>query len=123
MSKPVITKKPNRGNNSIRERDPIAVELERRFALLHAGHAIQNGEVTVERLEFALAVAAYIMSRDGPKIAPIYERLERELAAMRRQEDTLERARQLLQSYRPPASQPLSLPPPMERRLLLTSEQ
>jgi hypothetical protein len=39
--------------------------------------------VTIERLERGLAVLAYIISLDGPKAASLFEKLERELAAMR----------------------------------------
>ena len=56
--------------------------------------------VTLERLEHGLAVAAYIVTLDGPIAAPIFERLERELATMRADQDTVNRARQLLDSYR-----------------------
>jgi hypothetical protein len=42
-----------------------------------------SDEVTIERLERGLVVLAYIMSRDGPVVAPLFERLERDLAAMR----------------------------------------
>jgi hypothetical protein len=56
--------------------------------------------VTLERLEHGLAVAAYIVTLDGPIAAPIFERLERELATMRADQDTVNRARQLLETYR-----------------------
>lgn len=69
--------------------------------------------VTVERLERALAVCAYLVVLDGPVLAPIFNRLERELEAMRENEDTVARAKRLLESYsgRPPC---LSLAPPTE---------
>lgn len=63
------------------------------------GSASPGGEVTVERLERAVAVSAYLLVLDGPKRAPLFERLERELAAMRQTEDTVERAKRLLESY------------------------
>jgi hypothetical protein len=69
--------------------------------------------VTVERLERGLAVLAYLISRDGPVCAPLYEKLERELEALRNSEDTVSRAKRLLES----------LGSPMQRKLLLTSEQ
>jgi hypothetical protein len=55
--------------------------------------------ITIERLERALAVAAYIVTLDGPKAVPIFERLERELAAMRADQDAVGRAKKLLESY------------------------
>lgn len=67
--------------------------------------------VTIERLERVLAVCAYLVVLDGPIMAPIYNRLERELAAMREMKDTVSRAKLLLESYsgRHPC---LSLAPP-----------
>lgn len=56
--------------------------------------------VTIERLERALAVAAYVVVLDGPIAAPLFNRLERELAAARAADDTVARARALIESYR-----------------------
>lgn len=53
---------------------------------------------SVERLERALVLAAYIVVRHGPQFAPIVERLESELAAALR-DDPVERARRILQRY------------------------
>ena len=64
--------------------------------------------VTIERLERALALCAYIMVRDGPVVAPLFEKLERELETMRRQQDTVARAKRLLEN----------LVSPMQRKLL-----
>jgi hypothetical protein len=69
-------------------------------------------DVNVERLELGLATLAYITSLHGPKCIPLYERLEKERAMLRNSVDTVERAKQLLQSYRPSAPPPLSLPAP-----------
>lgn len=68
--------------------------------------------ITVERLERALAVAAYVVVLDGPVMVPIFERLERELAAMRRQEDTVARAKRLLETYSS-RSPRLAIAPPL----------
>ena len=56
--------------------------------------------VSIERLERALAIAAYVVVLDGPIAAPLYERLERELAAARATDSTVARAKALLDSYR-----------------------
>lgn len=56
--------------------------------------------VTIERLERALAVAAYCVVLDGPIAAPLFNRLERELVKARASNDTVARARALLESYR-----------------------
>jgi hypothetical protein len=56
--------------------------------------------VTIERLERALVVAAHLMERHGALVVPIFERLERELAKMRSDQDAIGRAKQLLESYR-----------------------
>jgi len=60
----------------------------------------QMNEVTVERLERAVALCAYLVVRDGPVMVPMFERLERELAAMRQTQDTVGRAKWLLESNR-----------------------
>lgn len=56
--------------------------------------------VTAERIERALVVVAYAMEKDGPIYAPLFERLERELAETRRlHSSTTARARQLLERH------------------------
>jgi hypothetical protein len=67
-------------------------------------------EVTIERLERGLALCAYLVVLDGPVMVPLFERLERELAAMRQTQDTVARAKRLLESLRSP----------MQRNLLLS---
>jgi hypothetical protein len=64
--------------------------------------------ITIERVERGLALLAYLMSRDGPVLAPLFEKLERELDAMRTSEDTVGRAKRLLEN----------LVSPMQRKLL-----
>lgn len=54
---------------------------------------------TIARLEAALLLLATIMELDGDVHAPVFERLEAELASRRRVEDTRERARRLLSAY------------------------
>ena len=44
--------------------------------------AMTKNAVTVERLERALALCAFLLVRDGPVIALLFERLERELKLM-----------------------------------------
>ena len=56
--------------------------------------------VTLDRLERGLALVAYLMELDGTVLAPIFEKLEREVEAMRARQDTTARARRLLDSYR-----------------------
>jgi hypothetical protein len=56
--------------------------------------------VTIERLERALAIAAYVVVLDGPVAAPLFNRLERELATARAAGDTVARAMALLDSYK-----------------------
>jgi hypothetical protein len=54
--------------------------------------------VTIERLERGLALAARVVMLDGPIAVPLFERLERELAAMRADQDAIGRAKRLLES-------------------------
>jgi hypothetical protein len=49
--------------------------------------------VTIERLERALAVLAHLVVLDGPVVIPLFERIERELAAARAEQDAMARAR------------------------------
>lgn len=58
-----------------------------------------NG-ITIERLERALAIAACVVVLDGPIAAPIFDRLERELETARSSQDSVTRAKALLESYR-----------------------
>jgi len=57
------------------------------------------GELSEERLERGVMVAAYIVSRHGAKYAPIFARLERELAEFRAREDPVARARRYLEAH------------------------
>jgi hypothetical protein len=63
-----------------------------------------SGEVTLVRLERALAAISYAIMLDGPIYAPILERLEREITALRADEDTVARARQYVERYRDQAA-------------------
>ena len=56
-----------------------------------------RGEVTLERLERALAAISYAILLDGPVYAPYLERLEREIAVLRARDDVVSRARQHLE--------------------------
>jgi hypothetical protein len=56
--------------------------------------------VTIERLERGLALLAYMVVLDGPVLAPLFDKLERELALMRAGQDTVSRAKALLETYR-----------------------
>ena len=57
---------------------------------------IQSAPVTIERLERGLAPCAYLVVRDGAVVIPLFESLERDLAAMRSNEATVARAKALL---------------------------
>jgi hypothetical protein len=61
-------------------------------------------DVTLERLERALAAISYAILLDGPVYAPVLDRLEREIAAMRANEDVVSRARQHLERFRDQAA-------------------
>lgn len=99
-------------------------EAKRRAALAREvdsdrGDPAMDDGVTIERIERALALLAYLIERDGPVYAPIFERLERELASLHARDDTVARAKRLLESYggRPPfgaIAPPLALPSPSE---------
>jgi hypothetical protein len=64
--------------------------------------AIEHEPVTIERLERALAFCARLVVLDGPTLVPLFESLERDLAEMRAQQATVERAKRLLESVASP---------------------
>jgi hypothetical protein len=65
--------------------------------------------VTLERLLRARAAIAYAMTLDGAVYAPVFERLEREIAMMRAADDLMARARRCLEDY---AASATSVPAP-----------
>lgn len=52
---------------------------------------------TVERLRRAQVTIAYVVLRYGPAYAPLFDRIERELAAAERADTVANRARRILQ--------------------------
>jgi hypothetical protein len=52
--------------------------------------------LTIERLERALLFCARLVEADGPILIPLFESLERDLAAMRRDQDAMARARAMV---------------------------
>jgi hypothetical protein len=63
-----------------------------------------SDEITLERLERALATISYAIMIDGSIYAPILERLEREIAAWHAREDVVSRARQYLGQFKDQAA-------------------
>jgi hypothetical protein len=63
-----------------------------------------NEQVTIERIERAIAAVSYAIVMDGPVYAPILERLEREIAALRAGDDAVARARRHLDRLRDQAA-------------------
>jgi hypothetical protein len=59
----------------------------------------KNEAITAARLEAALAIVARAIVLDGPVYAPIFERLEREIAALRAEDDVVARAQRYLEAY------------------------
>jgi hypothetical protein len=64
----------------------------------------KSDEITLERLERALATVSYAILLDGPIYAPILERLEREIAAWHAKEDVVSRAQQYLTQFKDQAA-------------------
>ncbi len=56
--------------------------------------------ITIERLELGLVRVAFLMELHGAVLAPIFKRLERELATMRFNHDAVGRAKRLLEFLR-----------------------
>jgi hypothetical protein len=60
---------------------------------------IRHDDVTLQRLERARAAIAFAMTLDGAVYAPIFERLESEIAERRAADDVMARAKACLVDY------------------------
>jgi len=58
----------------------------------------QHQPLTIERLEHAVMLLAYMIELDGPVHMPAYECLEQELQKLRHRETVRDRARQRLEA-------------------------
>jgi hypothetical protein len=83
----------------IRWRDTVAREQS-----VNSRRKTRDEPVTLERLEWALAAISYAILLDGPVYAPVLDRLEREIAALRASEDVVSRAQQYLEQFRDQAA-------------------
>jgi hypothetical protein len=63
---------------------------------IRTNKAREHEPVTIERLERALLFCARLVEADGPILIPLFESLERDLAAMRRDQDAMARARAMV---------------------------
>jgi hypothetical protein len=86
-------------------RIPTHIRAAHRLKQKHHQH---DQPVTLERLMRARAAIAYAMTLDGAVYAPYFERLEREIAAMRTADDVMARARRCLEEIKqqPPPQLP-----------------
>lgn len=75
------------------------VDHERMAAAQVAGQPPEGPLTLTERVERALVLLAYFIELDGDVHIPMYERLEAELAELKRKEDTRSRARRLIAGY------------------------
>jgi hypothetical protein len=64
----------------------------------HMTRATGENAPATERLEKALAFAAYLVELHGPKMVPIFECMERELAAKKAEVNAMDRAKRLLEN-------------------------
>jgi hypothetical protein len=87
--------------------------MKQSHRLPKARAAREHEPLTIERLERAVALCAYLVVLDGPVVIPLFERMEADLAAARAEQDTVARAKRLLEN----------LGSPMQRNLLLTSSK
>jgi hypothetical protein len=67
---------------------------------IRTNKAREHEPVTIERLERALLFCARLVEADGPILIPLFESLERDLAAMRAEQDAVGRAKRLMDSYK-----------------------
>jgi hypothetical protein len=71
--------------------------MKRSHRLPKARAAREHEPVTIERLERAVALCAYLVVLDGPILVPLFESLERDLARMKAEQNAVSRAKQLLE--------------------------
>jgi hypothetical protein len=88
----------NTSSNSVREHEPIIGV----HSTAPQSASDPQAPITIERVERGLSILAYLIERDGPVYVPHYEKLERELEALRRQEGTIARARRRLENFGSP---------------------
>jgi hypothetical protein len=69
--------------------------------------------LTIERLERALALCAYLVVLHGPILVPLFESLERDLALMKSEQNAVSRAKQLLEGYRKPGAERRAIASPV----------
>lgn len=56
-------------------------------------------KVTLDRVERGLVLLAHVIALDGEVYVPLFDRLEEELQALQRKQDTMNRARQIVENY------------------------
>ena len=80
---------------------PLCVDLKRRAGQINGviKRSRKHDDVDLQRLERARAAIAYAVMLDGAIYAPIFERLEREIAERRAAEDVVTRAKACLTDY------------------------
>jgi hypothetical protein len=64
----------------------------------------RHESITLDRLERALAAISYAITQDGAVYGPLLERIEREIATLRADDDVVARARRNLQRLRDQAA-------------------
>jgi hypothetical protein len=74
--------------------------LASRFKLIGKSVDFTPEQLFLRRLKRARAAISYAILLDGPVYAPVLDRLEREIAAMRTNEDVVARARQYFERFR-----------------------
>jgi hypothetical protein len=75
--------------------------------------AKEHEPLTIERLERAVALCAYLVMLDGPVVIPLFESLERDLALMKAEQNAVSRAKRLLESYRKPGAERRAIASPV----------
>ena len=88
---------------SMKPRDRISPLLDQARRLSLTGSAALSeaeAPITAERIEHAMVLLAFIMTSTGQaRLAPLLDRLERELAVYKHARDPLSRARRILADH------------------------
>ena len=82
----------------MKPRDRLAPTLEAARAL-----ARDETPISADRIEHAMVLVAFMVASGQTKLAPLLDRLERELEIYRRERDPVSRAQRILRDHTLPA--------------------
>lgn len=73
--------------------DRLPASIDRARALTHEAPA---DEITADRIQHAMVLMAFLVASGQPRLVPLLDRLEAELALYKQERDPVSRARRIL---------------------------